>query len=125
MKLFNDVEDLVPIAIRSKAPLRRFLERCGKFPTLWPFRRYLRSSFEDRESVGSLYFSDSLMDKFVYSTIVFLGLTLLLVPLWVLYLVQSFEYRLGIITVCIPIFTILLTWSTSANAFEAMAATAG
>ena len=122
--MFDHVEDLIPIVVKQKTLLRSFLERCGNLVTSLPFAKKLQSQFSDEIDPTTKYFNDKLVDRFVYIVIVFVGLGMLIGPLWWLYEVQDSTYRLAIITGFIILFSILLG-ATQAKPHETMAATAG
>lgn len=66
-----------------------------------------------------------MMDRFVYGTIVLIGVSMLIVPLWWLDAVSDDHQRLGIITGFVLLFALLLGFSTQARPFDTLAAAAG
>jgi len=64
------------------------------------------------------------MDRFIASIILAVGICMLIVPLWILYLVHGMAARLGIITAFIFFFVGLLSFATRATPFESLAAAA-
>jgi hypothetical protein len=64
-------------------------------------------------------------DRFLAWIMVPFGLFMLIGPLWILYIVQGAERRLGVITGFIVLFAALVFLSTSARTYEGLAATAG
>jgi hypothetical protein len=64
-------------------------------------------------------------DRFLAVLMLPFGLFMLIGPLWILYIVNSAERRLGIITGFIVLFAALVFSATRAKIFEGLAATAG
>jgi Family of unknown function (DUF6594) len=114
--------DIVALVTRVKSPLRLLLE---KFRPLLKSRMFRVKSRADLvESVTTAYHSNAGFDAFVTSVLIFLGLVLLLGPMWTLQFVADNVKRLGIITGFVLVFTALLTSATVAKPFEVLAATA-
>ena len=64
-------------------------------------------------------------DRLLANIIVPFGCFMLVGPLWILYVVQGAERRLGVITGFIVLFAALVFLATKARPFEGLAATAG
>ena len=76
------------------------------------------------KSTTTSYYSNTRFDAFVTGVLIFLGLLLLLGPMWTLQFVRGDVKHLGIITGFILLFTSLLTSATVAKPFEVLAAVA-
>lgn len=120
--------DLIPVVPKARTPLRRFIDH---FDVL-RLPRCLRNrvlnqrlySEEDFEMTSTVYSKDSLVDKLVTFITIFLGLGMLIGPLWWLQNLSNNENRLGVITGFLFIFTAILSILTVAKPFEVLAATA-
>lgn len=121
-QLLRDEGDLIPIVVKTKSLLRRAIEHSSIL--LGSFLFGNRSKNLASADSESKYFNDDKVDKFVYYTIVGLGLGMLVGPLWLLDKVNPSGARLGIITAFIVVFTVLIGLSTRATAIETMAGTA-
>ncbi|KAH3909864.1 hypothetical protein HBH56_153240 [Parastagonospora nodorum] len=73
---------------------------------------------------NAVYTSDTRIELFARMINTFLGLLMLVVPLWIFAFVDGPVKRLGIITVCLLLFLSLVTFTTTAREYEALAATA-
>lgn len=123
-QVFDQVEDLIPIQVKSKTLLREAIEASGSLIGSWLFRRIPKSWTSSEHDPDIKFFSDQLIDRYVYIIIVSLSLGMLIGPLWWLNIEKNATHRLGIITGFILGFTLLVGGTTKAKPFEAMAATA-
>ena len=114
--------DVVALVGRVKSPLRLLLEQFQPLLTSRPFKVRLRS--DHVKSTTTSYYSNARFDAFVTGVLIFLGLLLLLGPMWTLQFVRGGVKRLGIITGFILLFASLLTSATVAKPFEVLAAVA-
>lgn len=76
------------------------------------------------DDVNAVYTSDTRIELFARMINTFLGLLMLVIPLWIFAIVDGPVKRLGIITVCLLLFLSLVTFTTTAREYEALAATA-
>ena len=120
----DQTEDLIPIQEKNRTFLRKLIERSDGLIGSFLFRRIPESQTTRKIDADIDFFSDQLVDRYVYITIVCLGLAMLIGPLWWLNIDGDRTHRLGIITGFIVLFTLLMGGATNARAFEAMAATA-
>jgi len=115
--------DLISINERVRPPLGRWLEACRSLHT-W---RIFKAKFvEDLhvQSDATSYSSDHAFESFTTLSIIALGLSMLLAPLWWMQNVPNNNDRLGIITGFVILFTLLGTGATINRPFEVVAATA-
>lgn len=112
-------EDLFAIAPKVKSPLRRFMEHSKHFRL---FRLWLMASPNEDENIH--YTSDQRIDLFVNMVIALAGLTMLIVPLWVLAFVTWIVHRLAIITSFVVVFLCFVSFTTVARPFETLGAAA-
>lgn len=123
-KIFDETEDLIPIQAKSKTLLRNLIERSGHLIGSSLFSRTPESETAREIDPDIKFFSDELVERYVYIAIVMLGLGMLIGPLWWLNVDVDPTHRLGIITAFVILFTGLMGGATNAKPFEAMAATA-
>ena len=71
------------------------------------------------------YASDKRIDVFITFIILLIGVFMLIAPLWILEYVRRKVDRLGVITIFIVLFILLLSLTTVARPFETLAAAAG
>lgn len=116
----NHTSDLFSMVPKTKAPLRRLLERSSHFRLARVWRRTLPEN--DDENVR--YASDQRIDHFVALIITAIGLTMLIAPLWILAGVQEMSSRLGVITAFIVGFVVLLSLTAVVRPFESLAGAA-
>ena len=114
--------DVVPLVPTSKSPMRRLMESSRFLRLSQLFRAKPREAHIDE--IGTRYASDAGFEMFTTTTIIIIGLMLLLGPMWWLQEVANDVKRLGIITGFVSLFTLLLTLSTISRPFEVLAATA-
>jgi hypothetical protein len=115
--------DLVQLVPKSTTPLRRLLEKSTHFrhSKLWkkdPPPLPVHTTHADM-----LHYScDDRIDACLGVTIVALGMTMLIAPLWALAYTEGMKQRLGLITGFIVLFLGLVSFTTVAKPFEAAAA---
>ena len=112
---------------KYKSALRRLLERSQSFrlSSLWRTDSTAITSTKSHiESDEVYYSSDKSIDQFVTAIILFVGVAMLIAPLWILQFVQGSVNRLGVITVFIVLFLVLLSGTTIAKPFESLAGAA-
>ncbi len=123
----NHTADLFAMVPKYKSALRRLLERSQSFrlSSLWRTKSTVIASTKSHiESEEVYYSSDKSIDQFVTAIILFVGVAMLIVPLWILQFVQGSVNRLGVITVFIVLFLVLLSGTTIAKPFESLAGAA-
>jgi hypothetical protein len=117
--------DLIQLVPKSTTPLRRLLERSTHFrlSKLWkkdPPPLPVHSTHADM-----LHYScDDRIDMYLGVTIVVLGSSMLIAPLWTLAYTEGMKQRLGVITGFIMLFLGLVSFTTVAKPFESLAAAA-
>jgi hypothetical protein len=117
--------DLVQLIPKSTTPLRRLLEKSTHFrhSKLWkkdPPPLPVHTTHADM-----LHYScDDRIDACLGVTIVALGMTMLIAPLWALAYTEGMKQRLGLITGFIVLFLGLVSFTTVAKPFESLAAAA-
>lgn len=116
----NHISDLFSMVPKTKAPLRRLLERSSRFRMARMWRRI----FPDNDDENVHYASDQHIDRFVTVVITAIGLTMLIAPLWILAGVQKMSARLGIITAFIVGFVVLFSLTAVVRPFESLAGAA-
>lgn len=115
--------DLISINYRTRLPMGRWLESFSKFR----FSRILRAKPLEGVHVPSdatTYSNNETFERLTNATIIFVGLVMLLAPMWWLENVSNSETRLKIITGFVCIFIIMMTTATINRPFEVVAATA-
>jgi hypothetical protein len=112
-------DDLFAISPRSKTSLRRFMEKSRHFRL---FRLWMKASPTEDKNVH--YTSDQRIDLFVNMIVAFIGLVMLIVPLWWLAFVTWVVHRLAIITSFVVVFLCFVSFTTVARPFETLGAAA-
>jgi hypothetical protein len=115
--------DLISINSRSRAPLGQWLEACRKLH-LWRIFRAKDVPDLHIKSAATVYSSNQTFDSLTTTSIIFMGLAMLLAPLWWLEYVSSSEARLKIITGFICVFIVVMSTATVNRPFEVVASTA-
>ncbi|KAI9822405.1 MAG: hypothetical protein M1827_000124 [Pycnora praestabilis] len=119
--------DLVSLVPKIRTPLRRFLELFDWFRLSCCFRVKSKDFVHYSkwyESQSTKYHNDTTMDAVVTCVVTILGLGMLIGPMWWLEYLADPNKRLGVITGCVTLFTVLLSTVTVAKPFEVVAATA-
>lgn len=70
------------------------------------------------------YISDKRIDRFITVVIVVVGMMMLIAPMWILQSLADQTQKLGTITAFIVVFLGLISYTSVAKPFEALAATA-
>ena len=114
--------DLIVLVPKQRSLLRQGLEQVSLIRKLFP----VRSRADRVQSNTTIYSSDRGMDLWTSAFIVFVGLGMLLGPMWALELTNGSNEKLMIITVFVVVFSVLLFGSTASatRGFEVLAATA-
>ncbi|KAF1948719.1 hypothetical protein CC80DRAFT_485693 [Byssothecium circinans] len=118
--------DLIQLVPSSYTPIRSLLERSTRFRLFGLWRKPTPTSLHGHFPQPDLlhYTSDSRVDAFVAATVTFLGMVMLIVPLWVLAVTHGTMKRLGVITGFVVLFLGLVAFTTVARPFESLAAAA-
>jgi hypothetical protein len=111
--------DLFAIVSRDKAPLRRLFEKSARFRQWNLWRKAPRI-----EDENVFYTSDHRMDFFVGMIITFVGICMLVIPLWILAYTEAKARQLAVITGFLVCFLCLVTFTTVAKPFESLGSTA-
>jgi hypothetical protein len=115
--------DLISIHSRSRPPLGRWLEAC-KSLHLWKLFRAKLVPDVHVTTKTTVYSSDEKFESFTTSSIITIGLVMLLAPMWWLEFTSTSTVRLGIITGFICAFISIMSMATTNRPFEVVAATA-
>lgn len=125
MQYTKHPSDLFSLVPASKTPLRLFFERSRHFRMLsfWKSKR-IESDDTIIKNDYIHYRSDQKIDRFIAIFITFLGIIMLIAPLWVLAFLDGLVRRLSVISSFIVLFVVLLSFTTVARPFESLAAAA-
>lgn len=126
MEYLERTSDLVPLIPKPRSSLRRLLEKWAAFRLSFLWRSEPGSPSPELQLYADdvFYSSDSRVERSLSIFILFLGLAMLISPLWILYGVYDKTKQLGIITAYILAFVGLLSLATVASPFESLAAAA-
>lgn len=111
----------------GKTRLREFLERSQHFRLHRWWAKKPRDASQDRihyRDPDVHYISDKRIERMVTLVVTSVGIMMLVAPLWILAFVQDQVRRLGVITVFVVVFMLLISLATVAKPFESLAATA-
>ena len=125
---FLEANDLISVARTEKAPLRSLFEQNVLLPTRGLYGIIL-SKWRDeiilQRDPMTTQADDEKIDLLV-SVLIFLSAAImLLIPLWVLSVMESIFHKLAVITIFVVAFLAFMTWATLARPFEILASTAG
>lgn len=70
------------------------------------------------------YYSDKKLNAFVSGVITAIGTLLLIVPIWILETLENLKVKLGVITIFVFVFLVILSSAIATKPFEALGATA-
>lgn len=123
---FLDAPDLISFSEMRKSSARLFLEGKLLHPTkaLWGLVSH-KSQPDSAADEHTIEWDDDAVSRLANTGVFLVTLVMLIVPLWILALVTSQLWRLGIITLFLLCFVSVLTWATLARPFEVLAAAAG
>lgn len=118
--------DLFSVVPKSKSPLRNLFEKSLHFRIFRPWRVKREEDIENsnRDTKHELYISDERVDGFISIIIAFVGLAMLITPLWILEFTSSSIASLAWITGFIILFLCIVSYATVAKPFETLGATA-
>ncbi|KAK4112398.1 hypothetical protein N656DRAFT_709377 [Canariomyces notabilis] len=116
-------EDLVRVVQEDRTPLRRVIDSSLRLRTLpiWRLRKH-EAPVYDADYVS--YYSGKRIDGFASTMIVTIGATMLIAPIWILQALNTLTMKLGVITIFILIFLLLISFAMVSKPFEALGATA-
>jgi hypothetical protein len=119
-------EDLIAIQPKVRSWFRGILEMtsCLKLPGIKQCFTRKPADFTTIDDGHGYWQNDNKVEKLSASVIAFVGLGMLIGPLWWLNKVQASEKRLGIITGFIGLFFVLVAVATTARVADALAAAA-
>ncbi|KAI9641351.1 hypothetical protein NHQ30_010153 [Ciborinia camelliae] len=124
LKYLDTDEDLMTIVPINKTPLRRALEHFEWFKTVNYFRRHPTKTKASYDAGTIFYHSDDKIQTFDSGIVILLGVIMLLIPLWILEAMQSKKAILGVISVFVVGFMLLVQVVTLAKPYETLAAAA-
>jgi hypothetical protein len=117
-------EDLFTISTTRKPTIRHFLESHVVFRLHWLWKKEPPPDTRQADRDTRQYISDEKMDLVATVTIIFVGLAMLIVPIWVLAILTGPYTKLGVITCFIVVFLVVVLYATVATPSEALAASA-
>ncbi|KAI1460931.1 hypothetical protein F4805DRAFT_350159 [Annulohypoxylon moriforme] len=115
-------DDLICLSQKEVPPLRRLINKSLRLRTLPIWRDKSHISAPGSEHVS--YYSDTRLNAFVSGMITAIGTFLLIVPIWILQMLESVRLKLSVITVFIFVFLVVLSSAMAMKPFEALGATA-
>ncbi|KAH7029153.1 uncharacterized protein B0I36DRAFT_374758 [Microdochium trichocladiopsis] len=123
--IFDEAEDLVSLVERETTPLRSAVDGSLRLRTWWGWLDKGRTDNVAEHDVGVIsYYSDDRIDLFVSVAIVFVGIAMLIIPIWILRCLSDQDMMLVVITVFILVFLGVLSFFMATKPFEALGATA-
>lgn len=121
-------EDLICFNSSSRSTARQMFDHWMLKYTRGVFRCFAKERMEvdiGPMNNAHIYISnDNTVNKFATGVLFFVGLSVLVLPLWLLWLLEKTEAKLAIVIVFILIFLLLLLACTVARPLQALAATA-
>jgi hypothetical protein len=119
----NHTSDLISIISHSRPPLVRWLASCRKLRSWGLFKAKYRPDLHV-QSAATRYSSNEIFDTLGTTSLILMGLIMLLAPLWWLDNASGSQKRLGIITGFIVVFLAIMSTATIHRPFEVIAASA-
>ena len=118
-------EDLIQIHPRIRSRFRNFLEFVLlTTPGIREFFKRIPDDYETIKDGQTIWANDERIERLSMGLIGFIGLAMLIGPLWILEFVDGSLKRLGAITSFITGFFLLVAVATTARIFDVLAATA-
>lgn len=121
-KYIDNKQDLWALVPRKKTPLRRLLERSGRFRTFALWKQPDEKRPIHYEYIT--YTSDKRINRFLTIIIVAVRTVMLVILFWILSVIYLTKVKLGIITGFNALVLGLMTAATNARPFETLGATA-
>jgi hypothetical protein len=120
----SHTDDLVALAHKDMAPMRRLFERFTLFRHFRFWKKDAPSSLPIYEQDTINFYDDKKIDRFVFAVTMCIGIVMLTTPLWILKSVTELSLKLGVITTFIVVFCSIVSLATAARPGEVLAATA-
>ena len=120
---YLESDDLFCVHQKDKTPLRHVIDSSRRFRTMRLWRRK-NAKVPEYEASDVTYYSVQRIDRFASAVIVIIGLTLLIIPLWILQALDNLTLKLATITLFIFVFLLILSFAMVSKPFEALGATA-
>lgn len=116
-------DDLICMVHADKTPLRQLVDSSLRLRTLGIWKDNKEDiPVYDARNVG--YFSGKRMDRFASAVIVFIGVAMLITPIWILQALESLPTKLGTITAFVSVFLLVSSTVMVSKPLEALSATA-
>lgn len=124
---FLKSNDLITVSKTQKSALRYLFEQWVLCPTMGIFGWLADKPHanEPQHDPSTVYGSDEPVDAIASGGVFIVGAIMLIIPLWILAIVEDMFRRLAIITAFIALLLMVLTSATLAKPFEILATTAG
>lgn len=122
--LFIHKNDLIPIIHTSKSVIRDFFEAHVFFRVHGLLRQKPPEDVELGEMEARKYISNAYVEVVTAVCILIAGMLLLIVPLWILPVLETQNSKLGLITGFVITFLLVMWVATTARHLERLGATA-
>ncbi|KAI8944289.1 hypothetical protein F4801DRAFT_600061 [Xylaria longipes] len=122
-KYLEHNQDLIRLRPSDKTPLRNWIDNSLVLRTLSIWKKQSRA-VPEYEASNVSYYSNTSMNAFASSMIIFIGASLLVVPIWILQAIESLQIKLAVITTFVLVFLLVLSFAMVSKLFEALGATA-
>ncbi|KAI1750238.1 hypothetical protein F4782DRAFT_509773 [Xylaria castorea] len=116
-------QDLIRLRSNDKPPLRNWIDNSLALRTLSIWKKQSRA-VPDYEASNVSYYSNTSLDAFASAMIVFVGASLLIIPIWILQAIENLQIKLAVITAFVLVFLLVLSFVMVSKPFEALGATA-
>ena len=120
---YLEKSDLIRVVHEERTPLRQIIDSSLKLRTLSIWRSK-EDKPPDYDADHVSYYSSKRIDGFASSIIVIIGVIMLITPIWVLQALSTLSMKLGMITLFISVFLLLVSFAMVTKPFEALGATA-
>lgn len=123
---FLEAPDLLAIVPEKRSALRRLLERNDRSWLARLFRKEIPHSLKSNTKNNPLVVTDDkALEQFDRIVTGFIGLVMLIAPLWIIGSVRPYYSKVGVITGFIFVCLVLVRTGTNAKPSEALGVTAG
>ena len=124
-KYLEHDEDLIRVTPDSKTPMRKLIDRSEFLATL----RIWKDKHKEKHLPWFItedvkYFSEKKIEAFATATILFLGVVMLIVPLWLLVIIKPMYAKLGTITAFVFVFLMTMAYILAEKPFQALSSAA-
>ncbi|KAI0545138.1 hypothetical protein F4679DRAFT_562196 [Xylaria curta] len=116
-------QDLIRLEFNNKTPLRNWIDSSLALRTLSIWKKQSRAA-PKYEASNVSYYSNTCMDSFASGTIIFIGASLLITPIWILQAIEYLQIKLAVITAFVLVFLLVLSFVMVSRPLEALGATA-